>query len=172
MKKRPQLQVVPLSLKAANAFVVEYHRHHKPVPGAKFALGAWNGRYLVGVGIAGRPVSRHLDNGSTLEVNRTCTDGTRNANSFLYGAIARVAREMGYQRLLTYTLPEELGASLRAVGWTFAGEAGGGQWSCPSRPRQPSVAPQKKWRWEISLNESLKPLAPNINFIRRLERGH
>jgi hypothetical protein len=72
---------------------------------------------LVGVAIAGRPVARHFDDGLTLEVNRTCTDGTRNANSLLYGAIWRAAKAMGYKRCITYTQHDECGASLRAVGW-------------------------------------------------------
>jgi hypothetical protein len=67
--------------------------------------------------MAGRPVARHLDNGFTLEVNRTCTDGTRNANSMLYGAAWRAAKAMGYTRCITYTQADECGASLRAAGW-------------------------------------------------------
>lgn len=72
---------------------------------------------LVGVAIAGRPVARALDDGLTLEVARTCTDGTRNANSMLYGAIWQAARAMGYTRCVTYTQHDESGASLRAAGW-------------------------------------------------------
>jgi hypothetical protein len=62
-------------------------------------------------------VARHYDDGKTLEVNRTCTDGTRNANSMLYGAVWRAARAMGYVRCITYTQHDESGASLRAAGW-------------------------------------------------------
>ena len=57
------------------------------------------------------------DDGFTLEVNRTCTTGERNANSMLYGAIWRAAKAMGYTRCITYTQADETGASLRAVGW-------------------------------------------------------
>ena len=55
----------------------------------------------------GRPVSRYLDDGLTLEVNRLCTTGAENACSMLYGAAARAARAMGYQKIITYTLDTE-----------------------------------------------------------------
>ena len=75
----------------------------------------------MGVVIVGRPVSRYLDDGWTLEVNRLCTDGSRNACSMLYGAAWRAARAMGYKRLITYILESECGASKRAA---CAGQAG------------------------------------------------
>lgn len=111
------------------------HRHHKPVPGHKFSLGVADENGIVGVAIIGRPVARGNDDGLTLEVNRCCTNGTRNACSMLYGAAWRAAKAMGYRRLITYTLPAEGGASLRAAGWKLLGERGGGNWNTPSRPR-------------------------------------
>jgi hypothetical protein len=92
---------------------------------------------LVGVAIVGRPVARHYDDGKTLEVNRTATDGTKNANSMLYGAAWRAAKALGYDRLITYTQDGETGASLRGAGWQIVGErpATAG-WSRPSRPRE------------------------------------
>lgn len=90
-----------------------------------------------------------LDNGTTAEVIRVATDGTRNACSFLYGAAKRAAQAMGYRKVITYTLPEEGGASLRAVGWKRAGLAGGGSWNVPSRPRVVSYPTQTKIRWEV-----------------------
>ena len=39
-----------------------------------------------------------------VEVTRLCTDGTKNACSFLYGAAARIAKEMGYKQIQTYIL--------------------------------------------------------------------
>ena len=94
------LTVKPMSLADANRFVAEHHRHHKPVRGHKFSLGCMANDRLAGVAIVGRPVSRYLDDGLTLEVNRLCTDGTKNACSFLYGAAARAAKVLGYHRLL------------------------------------------------------------------------
>lgn len=111
------MHVVPITLARAKAFVKEHHRHNKPPTGWKFGVGLMNGDIMVGVGTAGRPVARHLDNGVTLEINRTCTDGTKNANSMIYGALWRAAKAMGYTRCITYTQADEDGASLRAVGW-------------------------------------------------------
>lgn len=143
-----ELRIVPVTLAEANAFVTEHHRHHKPVPGAKFCVAVALKDAIVGVAIVGRPVSRMLDDGWTLEVNRTCTDGTKNANSCLYGACRRVAFGLGYRKLITYTLPTESGASLTAAGWRCIGEAGGGQWSRESRPRIDTHPTQTKLRWE------------------------
>lgn len=111
------LEVRPVTLKQANAFVDAHHRHNKPARGHKFSIGVFAAETLVGVAIAGRPVARGLDDGRTLEVNRTCTDGYPNANSMLYGAIWRAAKAMGYLRCVTYTREDEPGTSLRAAGW-------------------------------------------------------
>lgn len=131
----PMLSITPISLEEANAFVQIHHRHHKPVVGHKFSIAVSKEDTVVGVAIVGRPVSRMLDNGWVLEVNRCCTDGTKNACSMLYGAAWRAAKALGYRKLITYTLPDEGGASLKASGWTCVGERGGGNWNCKSRPR-------------------------------------
>ena len=143
--------LVPISLKAANAFVAEHHRHHKPVTGHKFSLGCEQDGRLVGVAIVGRPVSRYLDNGLTLEVNRLCTTGERNVCSFLYGAAARAARALGYRKIITYTLDTEPGTSLRAAGWTCAGFAGGVRWTGQRCPAADLCPPQMKLRYEKQL---------------------
>ena len=142
------MNLVPITLLEANAFVYKHHRTHKPVPGAKLAIGCAMNGWIVGVAIIGRPIARGYDDGWTLEVNRTCTDGTKNANSFLYGAAWRLAKAMGYRRLVTYTLPEEGGASLRGAGWKCLGERGGGSWNCKSRPRVDAHPLQTKLLWE------------------------
>lgn len=103
------LELVPISLKEANAYVERYHRHHKPVVGHKFSIAAAVDGEIVGVAIVGRPVSRYLDDGWTLEVNRLCTNGYRNACSFLYSAAWRAARNLGYKKLITYILESESG---------------------------------------------------------------
>jgi hypothetical protein len=112
--------VVPLTLKAANDFVATHHRHHGPVTGGLdyFRIGAVDAEgALRAVAIVSRPPNRNSDDGTTCEVVRLASDGARNACSFLYSASARIAREMGFQRLITYTLEAESGASLRAAGW-------------------------------------------------------
>jgi hypothetical protein len=144
--------VTPINLDEANAFVAQHHRHHRPVPGAKFCVAVSVDGKVCGVAIVGRPVARMSDNGLTLEVNRCCTDGTRNACSMLYATAWKAARALGYQRLITYTLPAEGGASLRASGWKLIGERGGGNWNVPSRPRidTAEVLRGQKLLWEAA----------------------
>ena len=144
------LQLTPITLAEANAFVEQHHRHHKPVVGHKFCMAVSDSESVRGVAIVGRPVSRHLDDGWTLEVNRCCTDGAKNAPSLLYGAAWRATKALGYKRLITYTMAHEGGASLRASGWKLIGERGGGSWSRPtsSRPRVDTHPLQQKLLWE------------------------
>lgn len=147
--KTMALEVCPMTLKEANAFVSQYHRHHKPVVGHKFSIGCTDGEKIVGVAIVGRPVSRVLDDGWTLEVNRLCTDGTRNACSMLYAAAWRAARAMGYHKLITYILESEPGTSLKAAGWKCVGQAGGLRWTGKRRPEVDLYPAQMKLRFEI-----------------------
>ncbi len=146
------MMIVPITLDKAKQFVTDHHRHNKAPVGHKFSIGLqtdWG--LLVGVATAGRPVSRMLDDGLTLEVNRTCTLGDRNANSMLYGAVWKAARAMGYRRCITYTQHDESGASLRAVGWVRTQELPPNKgWSVPSRPREDiGSAGIARVRWEI-----------------------
>jgi hypothetical protein len=143
-----KLTHVRIDLAEANAFVAEHHRHHRPVVGHLFSLGAVLGDKIVGVAIVGRPVSRMRDDGVTAEVTRLCTDGTKNACSFLYGAAARAAFALGFQRIGTYILSTEPGTSLTATGWRLIGERGGGSWSVPSRPRVDKHPTQTKLLFE------------------------
>ena len=146
-----QMTIVPITWKAAREFVAAQHRHNRPPVGHKFSIGLEHEGVLIGVACAGRPVARMLDDGLTIEVTRTCTDGTRNANSMLYGAVWRAAKAMGYRRAITYTQGEESGASLRAAGWVrdkeLAARAG---WDAPSRPRADIGSGHvARVRWEI-----------------------
>lgn len=137
----------PLELRQANMFVEKLHRHHPPVYRDKLRVGCEVDGRLVGIVQLARPVSRYLDDGETIEVVRLCTDGTPNVCSFLYGKAARIAREMGYKRIITYILDSETGVSLKAAGWQFDGMTSSKSWDCPSRPRK-TVAPTcPKQRW-------------------------
>ena len=145
------LRIVPISLRTANAYVAKQHRHHKPVTGHKFSIGCTNAQnVLVGVAIVGRPVSRYLDDGQTLAVNRLCTDGTKNACSMLYAAAWRAAQAMGYRKIITYILDTESGTSLSAAGWSCAGLAGGKRWTGSRRPVTDLYPAQMKYRYEKS----------------------
>ena len=157
------LTIRPCTLHNANAYVAEHHRHNIPTTGHKWSLACYDGDRLCGVAIAGQPIARKMDDGLTIEVRRVCTDGTKDACSKLYGACARVAKEMGYRRIITYTLLSESGTSLKASGWTRCGEAGGVSWNTPSRPRevvqetlfgeQRKYPDEKKVRWERVFKE-------------------
>lgn len=152
--RRGELRAKLVDLDDVNAFVRRFHRHHKPAHRGKVTLGVAlrSSDQLVGVALLARPVARRADDGETLEVTRLATDGTPNACSFLLARARVIAAKMGAQKLLTYTLPEEGGASLRAAGFVLAGEAGGGSWNRPSRPRKDTAPLQTKLRWEVALD--------------------
>lgn len=152
------LCVRPITLREANAYVISRHRHHGPTAGGKFAIMARDGSGGVrGVAICGRPVSRVLDDGETLEVTRVCTDGARNACSLLYGAAARIARDMGYRKIITYILQSEPGTSLRAAGFVLEAEnTGKPHWTGErqrSRLSQPKLPAEKKKRYAKTFRE-------------------
>lgn len=148
-----KIHAVPLELKEANEFVNQLHRHHDPVYRDKFRVGAWKDGKLVGVVQIGRPVSRRLDDGKTVEVTRLCSDGTKNVCSFLYAKAAKIAEEMGYSKIITYILQSESGVSLKAAGWVCEDpHCGGGHWDRPSRRRNTTAPIEPKQRWCKTLN--------------------
>jgi hypothetical protein len=142
-----KLEIVRVELKEANAFVDSLHRHHKPVRGHRFSIGASRNGSLCGVAIVGRPVARATDQKNVAEVTRLCTDGTPHVCSFLYAACARIAKELGFSLIQTYILESEPGISLLAAGWEFVKVTAGGDWNCHSRGNrrtdQPMVPKQK-----------------------------
>lgn len=151
-----KLVAVPLTLKEANEFVEGFHRHNKPVAGARFSIGCVSGDDLIGVAIVGRPVSRHLDNALTAEVVRCCVldDAQKGACSFLYAACWRAWKAMGGTKIITYTLKSESGASLRGAGWNVVHENNGYSgkgWQTRSGRQQQQVSGQQKFRWEFAL---------------------
>jgi hypothetical protein len=152
-----RLELVPMCRDEANAFIAAHHRHHKPVRVARFCIGAARNDEVVAVAIVGNPKARMAQDGYTAEVVRLCsvdpqqTNGhASGASSFLYAACWRAARAMGFLKLITYTLPEEGGASLRGAGWKCIGEAGGGPWDRKKRPRVDTHPLQEKMRWEAA----------------------
>lgn len=173
MSEKKGLVLIPMTLREANAFVEQNHRHHKPVVGHKFSIGVSDGEKVVGVAIVGRPVGRFLDDGWTLEVTRLCTDGTRNACSMLYAAAWRAARAMGYKRLVTYILESENGSSLRAAGWKCVGQAGGLRWTGRRRPEVDLYPAQMKIRFERTEDGGEAPRArrPHADAISSTATG-
>lgn len=141
------LEIRPCDFQTARAFVGEHHRHNKPPVGHKFSISCYDGERLCGVAIVGRPVGRYFDDGLTLEVNRCCTDGTKNACSILYAHAWRAAKALGYKRLVTYTRESEPGASLRAAGFICDGRAGGTHWTGERYIQEEIVMDEMKVRW-------------------------
>ena len=137
------MEIRPITFKEACSFVNVHHRHHKATVGCKFSIGLFEGSKMIGCAICGRPVSRYLDDGLTCEINRLCTDGTNNACSKLYGACCRVAKEMGYKKIITYILQSENGASLKASNFICEGEAGGTHWT-GTRNKGQNIPNEKK----------------------------
>lgn len=160
------LTICPLELRDANALVSRLHRHHKKVTGHRFSIGVRDDTGLLrGAAIVGRPVARLTDATTTLEVTRLVTDGTPNACSMLYGAAARIGRELGYQRIQTFILHgDEDGISLRASGWAFEKVSHGGQWThSDGKERRTDQPTGPKERWSRALkSEKLKPCEPLI----------
>lgn len=146
------LTIRPCDFRTAHDFVAENHRHNKPPVGHKFSIACYDDERICGVAMVGRPVARHLDDGLTLEVNRCCTDGTKNACSMLYGAACRAAKALGYRRIFTYTRQSENGASLRASNWICDGEAGGTHWTGQRYEQTEIVMDEMKIRWRKDLN--------------------
>ena len=144
-----ELEIQPVSFATASSFVAQWHRHCKPPVGHLWSIGLFAGLLdLRGVAIIGRPVSRCLDNGRTVEITRLATDGTRNACSMLYGAVTRQARLRGYHMVITYTLATETGASVRAANFTRAAYVRGETWDRPSRHRRHRpVVDRVRWEW-------------------------
>jgi hypothetical protein len=149
----------PITLRAARAWVGQHHRHALPPRGHLFSVALWDGLELVGVGIAGRPVSHNLDDGLTLEVTRVCTLGYPNANSAIYGALCRAGKALGYRRAVTYTLATEPGTSLRAAGWTLDAQL-------PGRPTWDSGDRQ---RHQVDLfGHDRRPPDPKLRWVKVL----
>jgi hypothetical protein len=145
------LALQPITWAEACAFIRQYHRHHPPSQGWKYGIAVNDGEKVVGVVTIGRPVARHLDNGWTLEVTRCCVaEGNKNAASMLYGAAWRAAKALGYKRMITYTLVEEPGTSLKAAGWKDLYVNDGGSWHVPSRPRVDTAPTGQKRLWEAA----------------------
>lgn len=162
------MEVRPITFREMCAFVAEHHRHNKPPRGHKFSVQVVDDAgSTLGVASAGRPVARSFDDGLTIEVNRTCTTGARNANSMLYGAVWRAAKAMGYTRAVTYTQADESGASLRGAGWLLVKELSPrANWAQSSKKlahlrdsEEPSGVPRRLW--EIRSIAAPRPPAPD-----------
>jgi hypothetical protein len=163
-----KLRLVPVSLTEARRYITEVHRHNDAPVGHKASVGLQDeDGNLRGVGVLGRSLARKSDDGRTLEIYRVATDGVANGCSMLYGALVRVAWNLGYDRVLTYTLEDEPGTSLKAAGWTDDGKAGGGDWARATQPNrldasekptlffEPKMPMGRKVRWVIDRKKAV-----------------
>lgn len=138
------LVVRPITLRQANAFVELHHRHHKPARGCVFCVSVLeDDAVLRGVAIVGRPLARMLQDGRTCEVLRVCTDGTYNVCSKLYATVAKTARTMGYDRIITYTLPSGGRREPPSCGLDARGVDGRRRHVEPRRPRADRRSPDR-----------------------------
>jgi hypothetical protein len=154
LKKGNRIVTKSVGLNELNNFVSTYHRHHGPVAGFKRALGLYRDGELIGVGCLSIPRSRMLaaQEPHTLEITRLCVLPIPNACSFLLSRLVLAGRTLGATSLITYTLPEEGGASLRAANWRFDGLTRGGTWNRPSRARSDKAPTSRKVRWRYNLS--------------------
>lgn len=152
------MRVRPITLRAASRYIAEHHRHSDPTRGWLFGCQVVDADGTChGVGVAGRPIGRHSQDGATIEILRNCTDGTPNAASMIYGALCRAARALGYERAMTFTLASEPGTSLRAAGFERDGDVPAQPWTRPSRPR-----------YEQTLFGDRRPAEDRVRWLRRL----
>lgn len=152
-----KMTIFPATLAQANELVSQWHRHHKKVVGHRFSLGLRIGDKIIGAVIVGRPVARAVAQYEVAEITRLVTDGSPHACSKLYGAAARVAKEMGFSKIQTYILESEPGTSLKASGWKFEAETSGGDWNHSWRKGRRTDQPMiKKQRWSKTFVENGK----------------
>ena len=99
------LRCIPLTLKDANKFVKEFHRHNKDCRGHRFSIGAVYKDELVGVAIIGRPIARKLDQKFIAEILRNCVkpNAPKGTCSFLYAKAIKIWQSMGGKKIITYT---------------------------------------------------------------------
>ena len=153
----------PITIREANEFIKEHHRHHRPTArnGGKWALSAVDKKSekIIGVFIAGNPVSATYMDGKTLEVTRLCVkeDAPMGTASFLLSKCSKIWKIMGGNRIITYTLQKECGASLKGAGWDKVAEVKPhNDWKYKSdmdgKKRDTlEIYQLKKYRWESIL---------------------
>ena len=159
------VELRPVGLSAAVAMVGRWHRHLPRCAGGLAAVEVvGSAGWPVGVAIVGRPSSRVLAGRGWVEVVRVALaplgggplDCPWGAASACY-QWAEAWAWWGGRPVLTYTLGEESGGSLRAAGWREAGQTRGGQWACPSRARtdrnESLSAPKRRWApgWALDM---------------------
>ena len=149
------LTCVPLTLKDANKFVNQYHRHNKDCRGHRFSIGAIYKNELVGVAIIGRPIARKIDQKVIAEVLRNCVkpDAPKGTCSFLYAKAIQAWQVLGGKKIITYTLETEKGSSLKAVSFKEVSKTPVFKYGWTNRKNRilPETQKVRKVRWEKEL---------------------
>ena len=142
---RPQL--VPVTLRQANAFLERRHGHSPPARRYKFSVGAAAGGRLVGVATAGLPETARHDDGETIEVRQVCVreGAPRTTRALLYGACWRAARALGYRRGIAHVHRGETDRAFRTAGFQVIAVRGRGSRGAPfALPRHlPRALPRR-----------------------------
>ena len=146
------MQIRPCTLKEAKQYVDQHHRHNKAPAGNKISVKLIHEKETIGVAVLSRPIARMLDDGLTAEITRCCTIGHRNACSMLYGALLRVAKSIGYYRVITYTQSAESGSSPKAAGFVI----------------DKRLAARKSWAESSSLYSALRDPSYQTGGIERI----
>ena len=124
-----KLTLIRLKLDEAQIFTQLYHRHSKPLKRHKFTIGAldkskYTSRISIEEDLLGLVTvdtcSSHAwsQRRNHIEIRRLVVkDGCKNVASFLLSKAVTACFAMGYRAIITYTQPNESGASLMALGF-------------------------------------------------------
>lgn len=115
-----EYQIKPIGFREACKFVADHHRYLASPRGCLFCVGVHSYLGLVAVAIVGRPISPTQQDGETCEITRLAAiDNWRNASSCAIAASWRVAKALGYTRIISYVDARLNGESFKAAGMKF-----------------------------------------------------
>lgn len=142
---RDRFEVVPIGLEIANSFVRGHHSYMSRVHRCKFSLGLTFDGELVGVIICNVPSSPHYDDRRTLEILRCAIAvGWPHAASKLIGAACRVAKHMGYKRVITWCDAAKAGTSYVATNFHLLKLSARSHWK--TRPAKRECEPSHQMK--------------------------
>lgn len=140
-----RFEVVPVGLEIANSFVRGHHSYMSRVHRCKYSLGLTFDKELVGVIICNVPSSPHYDDGRTLEILRCAIAvGWPHAASKLIGQACRVARAMGYKKVITWCDAAKSGTSYVATNFKLVKISQRSHWKTRPAKREEEPSSQMK----------------------------
>jgi len=179
MLARGEIVLYPLTKKQTDKMITDWHSHHKPVQGYKFAIGArlaTGERDEVGCVIIGRPSAQALDNGLCWEITRLCCrGGDKNVASMLLGAAWNASWPQGIRHMVSYTRKDEDGTCYRASGWSPQAEVTGRPWTGGNKATrwlpgfyEPSSEIVDRVRWEKRPTEDVRAVSRLMHTLANL----